>query len=163
MTPKNDARIAKEKAARERLSKIDRINKQIDALDIDVGSLEGGVRTDDGVKIPLSPDVVEYFKLQEDLFEATFGRPQRGDDPLFWRDVDGQPAPIDPNELKAQFDAMISEISATGALDPAYVFAIRKTGRIITKETWDLLDEEAQWEWEAALDEYYDTHPPIKE
>ena len=162
MTPKNDARIAKEKAARERLSKIDRINKQIDALDIDVGSMGGGVRTDDGIEVPLSPDVMEYFKLQEDLFEATFGRPQRGDDPLFWRDVDGQPAPIDPNELKTQFDAMISEISAMGA-DPAYVFATRKTGRIVTEETWDLLVEEAQREWEDAFDEYYDTHPPIKE
>ena len=59
-------------------------------------------------------------------------------------------------------DKIMSELVKTmrkAGIDPRVIYAIKKTGRIVTKQNMRLLSESDLAEWDAALSEYDSLHP----
>ena len=72
------------------------------------------------------------------------------DDPVFFDPDADTPQPFDLGE----FDTAVTEAMATAGLDPAFIYAYRRTGLIVTEGNEHLLAEEDRQAWRDALAEY---------
>lgn len=119
----------------------------------DAGDVE---RSPNGSRwIKMDPQTVVLLKLQLQLFRAVFGRDPGKRDPVFWdrdRECDG----VFP--LSITNDQMADDAAAVG-IRPEIVYAIRKTGRIVTARNRTLLSEDELNEWTDAVEEYMEMHP----
>ena len=93
--------------------------------------------------------------IQEQLrkFREKFGRDAGPEDPIFFDPDADTPQPIS----KAGLDEMTGQIlSAAGkaGVRPELIYAMRKTGRIVTASNQDLLTDEELQEWQDAIEEY---------
>ena len=61
-----------------------------------------------------------------------------------------EPRQIDPE----RFDAEVTRAMAEVRIDPAFIYAYRRTGLIVSAENYALLPEKDRLEWESALAEY---------
>ena len=98
----------------------------------------------------MSPEVQRAMEGRFQRLREKFGRDPGPDDPVFF-----DPNADTPQEL--DWDRVDSEI--VGAMvkagtEPEKIYAYRKTGFIVTEQNWDLLSEEQQQEWQAAIAEY---------
>ena len=59
-----------------------------------------------------------------------------------------------PEHLEHQ---MVEDMKAAG-IDPAFIYAFEKTGRLVTEQNQHLLPENALDEWQAAIEEYEAKH-----
>ncbi len=106
------------------------------------------VEDDDGTiyrSTPLSGEMMELLEGQRQAFVEQHGR--EPDDLLF----DGLP----PLEHVEHF--MIEMMKEAG-IDPAIIYAVEKTGRIVSEENQNLLTDQELAEWEAAIQEFHDRH-----
>ncbi len=60
------------------------------------------------------------------------------------------PQPLDMDEMTA----LMVEAMVEAGVEPARIYAYRKTGLIVTEENLHLLSEQDLAEWEAAIQEY---------
>jgi hypothetical protein len=103
--------------------------------------------------IPISHETAEIIAQQKKLFREQFGREPGPDDPLFF----------DPGVAAPQFlsDESIDEIwkklqaAGDSGIDPAIVYAMNKTGRIVTETNVHFLTDAELQEWNDAVDEYH--------
>ena len=97
-------------------------------------------------------------KMQAELeesaraFEEKFGRPMRGDDPLFWDPDASEPRPIDESTLIKGMVELMTEVG----IHPAVIYAYSKTGILLTEANQELMSSDAIAEYEAAYQEYFD-------
>lgn len=80
-------------------------------------------------------EMAGFFRAQFAAFEAKFGRPPTGDDPVFFDPNADQPAPIPEDRLTA---LMVSAMTEAG-IDPRCVETYRRTGIVATKANLPLM------------------------
>lgn len=85
-------------------------------------------------------------------FEEKFGRPMRGDDPLFWDPDATEPRPIDESTLINDMVAAMTEVG----IHPAHIHAYVETGILLTEANYELMSADDIAEYKAAYQEYFD-------
>ena len=107
----------------------------------------------DESRIPINRETAEIIAQQKKLFREQFGREPGPDDPLFF-----DPSVVVPQFLsvETQEDVWKSLLKAAGdsEIDPAIVYAMNKTGRIVTETNAQFLTDAELQEWHDAVDEY---------
>jgi hypothetical protein len=93
--------------------------------------------------IPMSEEVVALLDEQRQRFPDEHGREPSPDDPVFF----DLPHPERVEHLTVQ------AMKAAG-IDPAFIYAFEKTGRLVTEQNRHLLSDGALDEWQAAVEEY---------
>ena len=108
----------------------------------------------DKIIIPIDHETAEIIAQQEKLFREQFGRDPGPDDPLFF-----DPAAATPQFLsdEAQEELWKSLLQAAGdsGIDAAIVYAMNKTGRIVSDANVQLLTDAELQEWNDAVQEYH--------
>ena len=101
----------------------------------------------------LNDEVTAALDEQKRRFREKFGRDAGPEDPIFFDPDADTPQPIS----KAGLDEMTGQIlSAAGksGVRPELIYAMRKTGRIVTASNQDLLTDDELQEWQDAIEEY---------
>jgi len=104
------------------------------------------VEEDDGTvfkSIPMTDDMKAVLEEQRQKFVEKHGREPGPNDPVFF----DMPHPEHLEHITVQ--AM-----KEAGLDPTFIYAYEKTGRIVTEENQHLLSEADLDEWDAAIEEY---------
>ena len=88
-------------------------------------------------------------------FRKKFGRDPGPDDPLCWDpDADTpQPWPIE------KYDEAVLAVMAEAGIRGELVYAYKKTGRLVSAETYRMLTRAEKKEWNDAIDEYFRLQP----
>jgi integrase len=103
--------------------------------------------------IPLNAEAQRAIQEQLRKFREKFGRDAGPEDPIFFDPDADTPQPIS----KAVLDEMTGHIlSAAGkaSVRPELIYAMRKTGRIVTESNQRLLTDDELQEWQDAIEEY---------
>ena len=103
--------------------------------------------------VPLNAEAQQAIQEQLRKFREKFGRDAGPEDPIFFDPDADTPQPIS----KAGLDEMTSQIlSAAGkaGVRPELIYAMRKTGRIVTESNQQLLTDDELQEWQDAIEEY---------
>lgn len=103
--------------------------------------------------IPLNAEAQRAIQEQLRKFREKFGREAGPEDPIFFDPDADTPQPIS----KVGLDEMTGQIlSAAGkaAVRPELIYAMKKTGRIVTESNQHLLTDEELQEWQDAIEEY---------
>ena len=104
-------------------------------------------------RIPLTRETAEIIAEQKKVFREQFGREPGPDDPLFF-----EPRVAVPQFLSDEFfdEVWKSLLQAAGdsGIDPTIVYAMNKTGRIVTEANLEFLNDSDLQEWNDAVDEY---------
>lgn len=104
--------------------------------------------------IPLTPEARAVIERQLTAFRKKFGRDPEPIDPIFFDTDSDEPRPIS-QETQDEYERGIVEAMATAGIDPALIYAFKKTGRIVTATNKRLLSEQEMAEWEEAIDEFH--------
>ena len=104
--------------------------------------------------ISLSPEAQAVIEHQLAAFRKKFGREPGPTDPVFFDPDADEPRPIS-QQTQDENERGIVEAMATAGIDPALIYAFKKTGRIVTATNKQLLSEQEMVEWEDAIDEYH--------
>jgi hypothetical protein len=103
--------------------------------------------------VPLNVEAQRAIQEQLRKFREKFGRGAGPEDPIFFDPDADTPQPIS----KAGLDEMTGQIlSAAGkaGVRPELIYAMKKTGRIVTESNQHLLTDEELQEWQDAIEEY---------
>src|SRR5208337_2341030 len=103
--------------------------------------------------IPLNAEAQRAIQEQLRKFREKFGRDAGPEDSIFFDPDADTPQPIS----KAGLDEMTGQIlSAAGkaGVRPELIYAMRKTGRIVTESNQELLTDGELQEWQDAIEEY---------
>jgi len=90
--------------------------------------------------------------LRRDFWER-FGRDPGPDDPVFFDPTAEEPRPLG-EDGEALFIAMSEMAMRRAGIDPAVIYASRKTGLIVTERNQHLLSDEDRADWIEAIFEY---------
>lgn len=122
------------------------------------GTIHVGVGTSREREVAIDhSDVVDAFLEQKRRFTQKFGRPPGPNDPVFFNEEAAIPEPM----TEAQLDEMhkeIADIMLEQGINPAYVYAYRKTGLMLSETNRDKCLPEDVAEFMAAWDEYDQLH-----
>ncbi len=104
--------------------------------------------------IPINHETAEIIAQQKKLFREQFGREPGPDDPLFFDTSVAAPQFL---SVESQEEVWRSLLQAAGdsEIDPAIVYAMNKTGRIVTETNAQFLTDAELQEWHDAVDEYH--------
>jgi len=107
----------------------------------------------DAVVIPIDHEASAAISHQKLLFREHFGREPGPEDPLFF-----DPASATPQFLSGESQEKVWKVLLQAAgdcgIDPAIVYAMNKTGRIVTDDNVQFLTDVELQEWNDAVDEY---------
>jgi hypothetical protein len=116
-------------------------------------------RPEQQIKIP--NDLAEALEAEDQAFRQKFGREPRQEDPIFFDpDADQPQFPTEAQQRKT-IDAMYHIILLAG-IDPAFAYAFRKTGRLLTEENMKFLTPAELAEWNKAIDEHHSMNGPAQ-
>jgi hypothetical protein len=101
----------------------------------------------------LVPEVIDIYREQVLAFRRKFGREMGPDDPFFF-DPDADTPQFRTPEFAAQAVDLIARMLAQAGIDPAAIYAFKKTrGLFPTRSTnWTTAE---LLEWNIALNEYH--------
>ena len=100
--------------------------------------------------VPLSDEAIRLLEKQRQAFIRKFGREPRDGDPVFFDLNADEPR---PGSLQDCVPKIVQAMEKVG-IDPALIYAFRKTGRIVTQRNLQFLTEEERQEWRNAVDDY---------
>jgi hypothetical protein len=104
--------------------------------------------------IPIDHTAAEAITEQKRLFREKFGREPGREDPLFFNPEAPVPEFLSIESQDATWRALIQAAGESG-MDPALVYAMNKTGRIVTDQNLRFLTDADLQEWNDAVDEYH--------
>src|SRR5580658_2320359 len=104
--------------------------------------------------IPINQETAEIIAQQKKLFREQFGREPGPDDPLFF-DPDGAAPQFLSDERTDEIWKSLLQAAGDSGIDPAIIYAMNKTGRIVTETNVHLLTDAELQEWNDAVDEYH--------
>jgi hypothetical protein len=104
--------------------------------------------------VPLSPEARAAIDRQLGAFRQKFGREPSPTDPIFFDPGADEPMPVS-QQTQDEYERATVEAMSRAGIDPALIYAYKKTGRIVTEENKRLLSEEELDEWNDAIDEYH--------
>jgi hypothetical protein len=99
------------------------------------------VRTATGFEVSLSPQapggqrVLDALAGQRERFREKFGREIGDDDPLIFDPDADVPTPLTEQARSAVLEELALSVAESGGLDPAYIYAWRDVGYIVTEAT----------------------------
>ena len=102
-------------------------------------------------RIPLSPEARQTIERQLSAFRDKFGRDPGPDDPIFFDPDAAEPVPLS----EEKYEQVVLEAMSQAGIDPAFIYAFKRTGRIVTEGNKHLLTPEELREWNDAIDEYH--------
>jgi hypothetical protein len=105
-------------------------------------------------QIPMSDELAQAMKQQLKLFREKFGREPGPDDPIFFDPDADTPTAMPAEKLDAGWNEVLKKAGELG-MDPAVIYAMRKTGRMVTEQNMQYLEPEELQEWEGAVEEYH--------
>jgi hypothetical protein len=98
--------------------------------------------------IPIGDEMTDLLDEQRQSFMAKHGREPGPDDPLF----------PDMPHLEHVEHQIIQAMKEAG-IDPAIIYAVEKTGRLVSEENQHLLSDAEIDEWNKAMEEYFEGVP----
>ena len=101
-------------------------------------------------RVTLSPEAQEAIERQLEAFRRKFGRDPFPDDPIFFDPDADEPVPLNPQ----QYQQDMMETMAQAGINPAFIYAFKRTGRIVTESNRHRLTEKELRQWNDAIDEY---------
>jgi hypothetical protein len=104
-------------------------------------------------RITLNRETAEIIAEQKKLFREQFGREPGPDDPLFFEPRVAVPQFLS-NESTDEVWKSLLQAAGDSGIDPAVVYAMNKTGRIVTETNLKFLTDSELQEWNDAVDEY---------
>ncbi len=102
---------------------------------------------------PLSPKIRSLIERQRTEFQKKFGREPGPDDPIFFDPDSDVPAPISQQKLDEYNHVLVTSMIKVG-VDPALIYAFKKTGRLVTEKNQRFLSKREMAEWTDAVEEY---------
>jgi hypothetical protein len=100
--------------------------------------------------VPMNSEVAAALTEQLRMFKEKFGRDPGPDDPVFFDPDADTPQPMDVDK----YDAEVVRAMSVAGIEPAKIYAYKKTGLLPSAENWKLLSPQDRSEWNQALDEY---------
>jgi len=104
-------------------------------------------------KVPMSPETEKLMKKQLKAFRKKFHRDPGPEDPVFFNPEADTPEPM-PEPVASSMLASILEAARDANIRPEILYAMKKTGRIVTAQNAQYLTPEELAEWDAAIDEF---------
>jgi hypothetical protein len=104
----------------------------------------------DHKRLRLHAEAPEAIACQLEAFRKKFGRDPCPDDPIFFDPDANEPVPLNPQ----QYEQDMIETMAQAGINPAFIYAFKRTGRIVTESNRDRLTEKELQQWNHAIDEY---------
>ena len=104
--------------------------------------------------IPIDHATAEAIAQQNRLFREKFGREPGPEDPLFFDPVSSVPESLSVESQEDTWRALVHAAGASG-IEQALVYAMNKTGRIVTEQNMQFLTDAEIQEWNDAVDEYH--------
>ena len=108
---------------------------------------------EEGKVIYLSAEGQQLIERQLEAFRKKFGRYPGPDDPVFFDPDEDKPVPLSDEEYER---AVVAAMPQAG-LDPAVIYAFKRTGRIVTDSNKHLLSKKELRQWDDAIEEYHRT------
>jgi hypothetical protein len=105
--------------------------------------------------IPIGPETAEIIAKQKRLFRQQFGREPGPEDPLFF-DPDASTPQFLSEERQDELWKSLLQVAGDSGIDSALVYAMNKTGRIVTNDNVKFLTDTELHEWNDAVDEYHE-------
>ena len=102
--------------------------------------------------IPINRETAEIIAQEKKLFREQFGREPGPDDPLFFESSVAVPQFLSDESTDEIWKSLLQ--AGDSAIDPAIVYAMNKTGRIVTETNAHFLTDAELQEWNDAVDEY---------
>src|SRR5271166_1326762 len=103
--------------------------------------------------VPLNAEAQRAIQEQKRRFREKFGRDAGPEDPIFFDPDADTPQPISPAGLDEMMGQILSAAGQAG-IRPELIYAMRKTGRIVTESNQHLLTDEDLQEWQDTIEEY---------
>jgi hypothetical protein len=103
--------------------------------------------------IPINPETAEIIAQQKKLFREQFGREPGPDDPLFLESSVAVQRFLSDESTDEIWKSLLQAVGDSG-IDPAIVYAMNKTGRIVTEGNLKFLTDAELQEWNDAVNEY---------
>ena len=103
--------------------------------------------------IPINRETAEIIAQQKKLFREQFGREPGPDDPLFFESSVAVPQFLSDESTDEIWKSLLQAAGDSGIV-PAIVYAMNKTGRIVTETNVHFLTDAELQEWNDAVDEY---------
>jgi hypothetical protein len=104
--------------------------------------------------IPINHETAEIIAQQKKSFREQFGREPGPDDPLFFESSVAVPQFLSDESIDEILKSLLQAAGDSG-IDPAIVYAMNKTGRIVTETNVHFLTDAEFQEWNDAVDEYH--------
>jgi hypothetical protein len=111
---------------------------------------------EEGKPINLSAEGQQLIERQFEAFRKKFGRYPGPEDPVFFDPDEEKPVPLSDEEYER---AVLAGMPQAG-LDPAVIYAFKRTDRMVTDSNKHLLSKRELRQWNDAIDEYYRTVEP---
>jgi hypothetical protein len=115
----------------------------------------GGVRwlvePEGGKPIYLTAHGQEAIERQLEAFRKKFGRYPGPNDPVFFNPEEDTPVPLSDDE----YDQAVLAAMAQAGLDPARIYAFKRTDRMVTEHNKHLLSKKQLQQWDDAISEYH--------
>jgi hypothetical protein len=104
--------------------------------------------------VPIDPGTAEAITTQKQLFREKFGREPGPEDPLFFDPSASTPQFLSDDSQEKTWKILLQAAAESG-MPPAIVYAMHKTGRIVTEDNSQFLTDAELQEWNDAVDEYH--------
>jgi hypothetical protein len=102
-------------------------------------------------QIPMPAELVSELQRQKDRFRAKFGGEPGPNDPVFFDPKADEPLPFN---VEAAFEELVAIAGQIG-IPPQLIYAMNKTGRIVTEDNQKFLTPSELQEWNDAIAEYF--------
>ena len=104
-------------------------------------------------EVPMTDELAELVDQAKAAFREKFGRDAGPGDPLFFDPEADEPQSLSAEKMDEMWRSVCDQAASDG-IPPEFVYAMRKTGRVVTEENLEFLDPDELAEWEDAIDEY---------
>ena len=106
-------------------------------------------------RVRMSPEMIQMLEEQREAFKKKFGREPRPEDPVIYDEDCDEPTPLSEDKIQNLLVGALLQANAR----PEIVYAVRKTGMLVSEANRHLLSR-AEWkEWKDAIEEYRRLHP----
>jgi hypothetical protein len=106
-------------------------------------------------RVPISPELGEILHEQRERFKAKFDRYPGPQDPIIWDEDADYPRPVPEDQIT---QILVGALEQAGA-PPEILYAVGKTGRLVTEMNVHLMSKTEYREWCDAIMEFRRLHP----
>ena len=101
-------------------------------------------------RVPLNKEMIEMLDEQRERFKTKFGRYPGPQDPIIWDEDADEPRPLSENQIAQILTAALQQAGAPAEI----IYAVEKTGRLVTEMNLHLLSKAEYQEWCDAIEEF---------